>query len=1230
LEGLQLAVTDKVRVVRAPQAVEVNPGEAFQLSVGVELKQEGIPLNYRWRRNGSAGILDGQVRQVDVVAGGSGYRATPQIQFVGGGGTGALARAVMEDDRSGVGTLRLSRVEMIAGGTGYTGVPAVRIVGDGLGAEGEVFAGGQGPSLLVSSAREVDDAEYDVMIYAGTEWVSTEPARVKVRDLVKVDRVLSGVLEVVEGGELLLDAGVSGVGARAEWTRDGVAVEGGGGVVYRKAGVSMADAGVYRARVLGEAMVAGVVSQVEVGSVSVRVIPKVRFLEALSEVDVDPGGAVELSRALSPEVEGEGMRYYRWKRGGAVIPGATGRTYVIYGVREVDEGDYTLEAENRAGVVESAQVRVRVNDLPVVVQQPMGVTLDEGQGFVLDAVVAGPGLRYQWYRDGVAVEGATATRYAVEESVAGLHEGLWVLRSTSSTRLNGSEVAVSSERVRVALRKKTRIDQQPASDGFIGATAGGSLVLGVRASGSGLTYQWERDGQAILGAVGNQYRIEQMEVRFEGVYRVVVRGELGEVSSDPFVVAVEKAPEILEHPRAAELSPGETLELSVRARGSGVLRYQWKRNARPLLGQVGPVLQVGAIQAADAGLYECEVSNRSGLVTSMGAPVHVREPVVIVEQPMDVVALPGGAATLRVVARGGGEVRYQWRKDGLNVEGATGEVYQILEVTEEDSGTYDVVVTNGVGTVESRPVAVRVPGAVRFAEFPESVIAAVGGRVVMAVRVSESTALPVRYEWRRLKSGGGYEVVGGGQETLVIDPVTLASGGDYLCMVSNEVGSASTAVAKLTLSSGITIVRQTGPEGVAKQGDSVAFEVEVESALGVTYQWRKRVGGKEEILSGETYSRLVLDGVSGGDAAQYVVVVADGVNRIESVPMTLAVEEGLRIDREPVGARVVMGGRVVLGVEASGDSSLMYQWRKDGIEVAGATNRELVLNGLSLDATGWYDVRIQGGRGGIIYSRAIPVELVQPVTIRRQPAGVTTGRGNPVALEVEVLGDGPLEYQWLKGGVTLSDSAAVSGARTARLLIRSALLADSGIYSVRVSGPAGAMVSQTAPVVVLQSSAVSGGGTATAAAEGLDAEGFLDLAPVKVYEVSAVNGAKVERYEWAVDVVSGLMKWRVAPRVAGERGGWEDAEKGSWKRSGGLGFSVTERMEWVSVMGAVSGRGVNQWELSGAAVQLHGSGNARWLAPVLIGTRLQSLNGKENRWTVTVRYVRAEAGFGAL
>jgi hypothetical protein len=165
--------------------------------------------------------------------------------------------------------------------------------------------------------------------------------------------------------------------------------------------------------------------------------------------------------------------------------------------------------------------------------------------------------------------------------------------------------------------------------------------------------------------------------------------------------------------------------------------------------------------------------------------------------------------------------------------------------------------------------------------------------------------------------------------------------------------------------------------------------------------------------------------------------------------------------------------------------------------------------------------------------------------------------------------------------------------------------------------------------LVVLTTGVNNGGSA-AAAEGSEVEGFLDLAPVKVYEVSAVSGAKVERYEWAVDVVSGSMKWRVAPRMAGVKGGWEDAEKGSWKRTGGIGFSVTERMEWVSVMGNASASGVNQWETNGAAVQLYGSGNARWMAPVLIGTRVQSLSGKETRWTVTVRYIRAEAGFEGL
>jgi hypothetical protein len=826
------------------------------------------------------------------------------------------------------------------------------------------------------------------------------------------------------------------------------------------------------------------------------------------------------------------------------------------------------------------------------------------------------------------VGGADSARYVIERSVAQDHAGEWVLRATSTTKRGGVPVSVMSNRVKVELRQRTRIDYQSGSEGFVGVENGGSAVLSVRASGSGLSYQWRKDGADIVGATGMQYRIEGAGAAVEGVYQVIVRGALGEVVSAPVVVGLERAPEITVQPRATVVNPGEMTSLEVSARGSGLLRYQWRLNGRPLAGRIGSVLEIAGASIADGGVYECEVRNNAGVVMSMGARVVVREAARIDEQPQDAVALPGGGLSLRVVASGSGPLSYQWRKAGVEISGANAEVLSLSDVSGADAGSYDVVVSNVVGKIESRPVTVEVLGGVEFEELPQSVVSVVGQRVSLGVRVSGRTSLPVRYEWRRLSAGGGYVVVGLNQETLVIERMSVSDEGDYLCVVSNAAGAASSSVARVSLSSGIKVVRQSGPVGEAKQGDSVAFEVEVESALGVTYQWVKRVGGKQEILAGETYSRLVLDGVGSEDAGEYVAVVTDGVNRTEVSGMTLSVEESLRVVREPVGARVAVGTRVALSVDARGDSSLRYQWRRDGVDVTGAMASELVIPALGASEIGWYDVRIEGGRGGVIYSRPVPVEMVQAVAIRRQPAGMTVGRGSPVAMEVEAVGDGPLMYQWFKGGVTLSDNGSISGTRTSRLMIRSAVAGDSAIYSVRVSGPSGTVTSSNAPLVVL-TTGVNNGGSA-AAAEGSEVEGFLDLAPVKVYEVSAVSGAKVERYEWAVDVVSGSMKWRVAPRMAGVKGGWEDAEKGSWKRTGGIGFSVTERMEWVSVMGNASASGVNQWETNGAAVQLYGSGNARWMAPVLIGTRVQSLSGKETRWTVTVRYIRAEAGFEGL
>ena len=66
----------------------------------------------------------GQVREVQVDSGGSGYTSAPTVQFTGGGGTGAAATAAILDGR-------VVRIDVTNVGSGYTSAPTVTLSGGG-------------------------------------------------------------------------------------------------------------------------------------------------------------------------------------------------------------------------------------------------------------------------------------------------------------------------------------------------------------------------------------------------------------------------------------------------------------------------------------------------------------------------------------------------------------------------------------------------------------------------------------------------------------------------------------------------------------------------------------------------------------------------------------------------------------------------------------------------------------------------------------------------------------------------------------------------------------------------------------------------------------------------------------------------------------------------------------------------------------------------------------------
>jgi hypothetical protein len=74
---------------------------------------------------------------------------------------------------------------------------------------------------------------------------------------------------------------------------------------------------------------------------------------------------------------------------------------------------------------------------------------------------------------------------------------------------------------------------------------------------------------------------------------------------------------------------------------------------------------------------------------------------VIAVQPLDVVVPIGGSVDFAVVALSGTTLSYQWRKDGIDINGAKKSTYTIHTAKAADAGRYSVEVKNAAGAVVS-------------------------------------------------------------------------------------------------------------------------------------------------------------------------------------------------------------------------------------------------------------------------------------------------------------------------------------------------------------------------------------------------------------------------------------------------------------------------------------------------------------------------------------------------
>jgi len=161
----------------------------------------------------------------------------------------------------------------------------------------------------------------------------------------------------------------------------------------------------------------------------------------------------------------------------------------------------------------------------------------------------------------------------------------------------------------------------------------------------------------------------------------------------------------------------------------------------------------------------------------------------------------------------------------------------------------------------------------------------------------------------------------------------------------------------------------------------------------------------------------------------------------------------------PQSAVAPVGTPVLLTVVATGQGPFEFQWRLNGIELAGQTNANLLLDYVTLEDEGHYDVYVSNP-GGSVFSAAAQLQVDAPPVVWEPPASVTTYPGSNVLFSVSVTGSRPLRYQWLFNG------APLPGATAPNLLLTNVALEHLGTYTVVISNRVG-VAQASAQLVVL-------------------------------------------------------------------------------------------------------------------------------------------------------------------
>lgn len=375
--------------------------------------------------------------------------------------------------------------------------------------------------------------------------------------------------------------------------------------------------------------------------------------------------------------------FYQWYKDGIILDGATNSACVISSVSFDDAGSYTVNIRNDAGEVTSQEAILTVNTIvpPTIVTQPVSQKTLLNETVTFNVTVTGlEPISYQWYKNGTAVSGQTNASYVfsvfTKEVVGDYYVS--VSNNAGSTMSDVVILSILDEAVLGASDSIIAVDTDSESSYPWNQTPICSLDRDPTTKY--LNYGGVNSGFIVTPDCGstivNMFYITTAD---DGEFRDPASYEIYGTNDD--ILTPDNGDGTLENwslITSGELSlPATRLTEDDKISFDNEIAYRSYKVIFPTKKTDGEYMQIGEFQFC-------------GSVYLEGIPTVLR--------PMDWITQEGLPVVLRAKVMGTLPLSYQWYKDGVAIDGATDQTYNIESATPSDTGLYQLQATNELGS----------------------------------------------------------------------------------------------------------------------------------------------------------------------------------------------------------------------------------------------------------------------------------------------------------------------------------------------------------------------------------------------------------------------------------------------------------------------------------------------------------------------------------------------------